>query len=213
MEPSIIAKLTNNFTNSLTFKSPLPLFVPLTVGEKRDLIHFSFYPDDQKNNPTLQTDTFKVARKALINGQEGYEIISYKSTQYVAPDTDCYRIAVESYERPNCEIWVTSGSDQRYPKALSIDETYEYQGRKFKLIGDCELIVDGNKFQCLLITFISPNTLINYYLNKNGEVLLKMNYHSKGHNMYEKGSFKRGIIFENEHYSLIYYTMLNSLLS
>lgn len=213
MEPAIIAKITDNKTYKLTLETPLPFFVPLSVGEKRDLIHFSFYPDDQKYNPMLQTDTFKVTRKALINGQEGYEVSGHKSKQYIIPHPDSYRIEVESYVRPNDEIWVTAGSDHRYPRELSIDKTYEHHERKFKLMGDCELIVDGNTFSCILITFLSPNTLINYYVNKNGEALLKMNYHSKGHNMYDKGSFKRGIIFEERHYSLLYFTMLNLLIS
>lgn len=211
MDPIIIAKLINNATNKVIFETPLPLFVPLKVGERRDFTRFSFSPDDLQKNPTLQTDTLYVTRKALINEQEGFEIVGQKSKQYVVSYTDGFRIEVESYERPNGEIWVSHGSDQRYPKELGIEKNYEYQGRTFKLIGDCDLSIGGKIFKCILITFTSPNTVINYYVNKNGTAILKMNYHSKGHTMYEKGSFKRGVTFEDEHYSLIYYTMLQSL--
>jgi hypothetical protein len=211
MEPTINATPIEQKTSKIQFENALSLFVPLKIGEKRDLIHFYFYPDDQQEKPIIKTQSLKVTREAVINGTEGYEILNCTQHLYVVAKDNGYHIEVEMTERPNGEIWIVK-SDYVYPKQLIKGQIHENHGRSFELVGDYELVVDGKRFPCLLITYRLPNGLNKYFVDKDGQPLLKMNYHSKGHNFYEKGSFKRGIEFEGVHYTPIYFSMLSSLL-
>lgn len=158
-----------------------------------------------------------------INGRKGIKLIEnrigegrkVKMIDYFIENKKSWNLVTEIFERSDGILRLNKSHNNGFPKVLEINKPYKSKGRIFKLIGSTSLIIGSSKYDCIKIIMekepCSGNKgFLQFFLNKNCELIYKANYHPKSE--YPTVSFKNSIKIRNETFGILHCSILASIL-